>query len=402
MCRASQVHGLHRGHPGVPPALRRDRAAAGYIRVRPTLMVMRPQDRARQIARRSAVSSRSVGTLSQANNWTGRTARGLRQLGEVALDELVVTGMTLTAPPPACTPRSDLSPGGRRADPTGHGRAATPKPEPLQIRTFAGECWGRIRLRRVSYERPATAGLFRRTGRTHRRSATSCDPTLGVPAPGSSGCTAPGRADLSDLAVARVERIRRELGFNVALPVQPGHGVRRRSWPLPDTDPLANVAGMMRAVSEVFAGDPLDRPAGHGGGVVGIVVGRRRVWPRWPRRSNRWTAWRSTPRSWAWNAMIASHLHRWGDEAADVLLSVLGSDTVTELTSVIDPLAVQPLAPGEPPADRGRVERPDGHARAPAGCCCTRSGAAVVLARRQPCRACLLGPGAGRDGAIPA
>ena len=45
-----------------------------------------------------------------------------------------------------------------------------------------------------------------------------------------------------------------QLGFNVAMPVQPGHGVPAPAWPAyPDMDPLGNVAGMMRAVSEVRA-----------------------------------------------------------------------------------------------------------------------------------------------------
>ena len=54
---------------------------------------------------------------------------------------------------------------------------------------------------------------------------------------------------------SRARRIRDELGFNIALPVQPGHGPRRDAWPpYPNMDPLTNVAGMMRVVSEVRAG----------------------------------------------------------------------------------------------------------------------------------------------------
>jgi hypothetical protein len=45
-----------------------------------------------------------------------------------------------------------------------------------------------------------------------------------------------------------------ELGMNIALPVLPGCGVRRNAWPpYPTMDPLANVAAVMRAVSEVRA-----------------------------------------------------------------------------------------------------------------------------------------------------
>ena len=43
---------------------------------------------------------RSIGALAASGDWNGLSVSGLRQLGEVALDELVVTGMTLTGPPP--------------------------------------------------------------------------------------------------------------------------------------------------------------------------------------------------------------------------------------------------------------------------------------------------------------
>ena len=57
-----------------------------------------------------------------------------------------------------------------------------------------------------------------------------------------------------DLLVSLAGRLQRRLGFNVAVPVHPGHGSRRSQWPpYPDLDPLTNVAGMMRAVSEVLA-----------------------------------------------------------------------------------------------------------------------------------------------------
>ena len=63
-----------------------------------------------------------------------------------------------------------------------------------------------------------------------------------------------GQGGTEDLLLSRIGRIHHQLGFNVAMPVQPGHGCRRREWPAyPDMDPLGNVAGMMRAVSEVRA-----------------------------------------------------------------------------------------------------------------------------------------------------
>ena len=44
---------------------------------------------------------------------------------------------------------------------------------------------------------------------------------------------------VEDLLLARIARVHHTLGYNVALPVQPGHGSRRHDWPAyPDMDPL--------------------------------------------------------------------------------------------------------------------------------------------------------------------
>ena len=94
-----------------------------------------------------------------------------------------------------------------------------------------------------------------------------------------------GQGGTEDLLLSRIGRIHHQLGFNVAMPVQPGHGCRRREWPAyPDMDPLGNVAGMMRAVSEVRAVVRWVRAAsqrscgvrdfdGHPGGRAGFALG---------------------------------------------------------------------------------------------------------------------------------
>ncbi|PRC59520.1 alpha/beta hydrolase, partial [Mycobacterium sp. ITM-2017-0098] len=65
-----------------------------------------------------------------------------------------------------------------------------------------------------------------------------------------------------------------DLGFNIALPVQPGCGVRSRDWPAyPNMDPLANVAGMMRAVAEVRAVLRWVRPQASAVAVAGVSMG---------------------------------------------------------------------------------------------------------------------------------
>jgi hypothetical protein len=40
-----------------------------------------------------------------------------------------------------------------------------------------------------------------------------------------------GQGGTEDLLMSGIGRIHRKLGFNIAMPVQPGHGVRRRQWP---------------------------------------------------------------------------------------------------------------------------------------------------------------------------
>ncbi len=306
---------------------------------------MRPQDRARQIAREiGGVIPRSVGALTEAGNWTGRTARELRQLGEVALDELVVTGMTLTAPPPSVhTAIETYRPVADELTRLGMAGCYA-EPEPLQIKNIRWRMMGKFAFEEVSYEHdPRLPDCF---GELAAPTTAVCNVVRSDtrrPRPWLIWVHGAGQGGLSDLAVARVGRIRRELGFNVALPVQPGHGVRRKSWPTyPDTDPLANVAGMMRAVSEVRAVIRWIDPQATvvvlsglslGSGVAALASAFEPVDG----------VALYTP-ILGLNAMIANHLHRWGEQAADVL-SVLGSDVVSELTSVIDPLAVVPLAP---------------------------------------------------------
>ncbi len=65
------------------------------------------------LRRRGALIARELGSVLPRSaralageNWSPTSGSGLRRLGEVALDELVLTGMTLTAPPP--TVHSDL------------------------------------------------------------------------------------------------------------------------------------------------------------------------------------------------------------------------------------------------------------------------------------------------------
>ena len=120
-----------------------------------------------------------------------------------------------------------------------------------------------------------------------------------------------GQGQPIDLLFARARRIQSELGFNIALPVQPGHGARRNAWPAyPNMNPLNNVAGMMRAVSEVRAVVRWLRPQAStvavsgvsmGSPVAGLVAHLEKV-----------DAVAVYTPIFGLNAMIAAHLGRWG------------------------------------------------------------------------------------------
>ena len=310
---------------------------------------MRPQDRARQIARElGGVLPRSVEVLSGAGGWSRRSSRGLRQLGEVALDELVVTGMTLTAPPPTVyTATENYRPVADELAKLGI-PGCYAEPEPLEVESLRWRLAGKYAFEEITYRHdPRLPSSF---GDLGAPSMAVCNIVRSDdrrrPRPWLVWVHGAGQGGLTDFVVARVGWIRRELGFNVALPVQPGHGVRRKSWPTyPDTDPLANVAGMMRAVSEARAVIRWIDPQATvialsglslGSGVAALVSGLEPAVD---------AVALYTP-ILGLNAMIANHLHRWGD-AADEVMALLGSDVVSELTSVIDPLAVEPIPPPE-------------------------------------------------------
>jgi pimeloyl-ACP methyl ester carboxylesterase len=153
-----------------------------------------------------------------------------------------------------------------------------------------------------------------------------------------------GQGGAEDLVLSRIGRIHHGLGFNVALPVQPGHGCRRREWPAyPDMDPLGNVAGMMRAVSEVRAVVRWAQPQANAVVVAGISMGTpvAALVSHLERQVDAVALY--TP-ILGLNAMIARHLGRWGS-SRDGYRQLLQSAEVSRLTSVIDPLAVDPAPP---------------------------------------------------------
>ena len=171
------------------------------------------------------------------------------------MDEAALTGMTLTASPPTLE-RSEEACAAAADELSALGACAHARPEPLHVKTIGRRRFGRLVYERLTFEHdpllpPSLAGSGLggpTTAAVHLcRQGDDRRPWL-VWVHGA------GQGQPLDLLFSRARRIQSELGFNIALPVQPGHGVRREAWPAyPNMDPLANVAGMMRAVSEVRA-----------------------------------------------------------------------------------------------------------------------------------------------------
>jgi acetyl esterase/lipase len=110
-------------------------------------------------------------------------------------------------------------------------------------------------------------------------------------------------------------------------------------------DPLGNVAGMMRAVSEVRAVVKWVRPQASAVVVSGISMGTPVAALVSHLERDIDAVGLYTP-ILGLNAMIARHLGRWGS-SRDVFRELLASPVVSQLTSVIDPLAVDPSPPPE-------------------------------------------------------
>ncbi|MCV7317000.1 alpha/beta hydrolase [Mycolicibacillus parakoreensis] len=297
-----------------------------------------------------AVLPRSVDALWRSPDWRVTSPRGARQFGEVLCDELTVAAMTLMAPAPTLSrPLSACTQAADELVALGVGRAHTP-PRPLRVQALERKRFGRLAYERLSFDHdpqlPPTLQVDR-LGDPARAAVHLCR-HRGAPRPWVVWVHGAGQGNWSDLLVARVERLRR-LGFNVALPVQPGHGLRRRGGPdYPGHDPLANTAGMMRAISEVRAVVRWLTPQATSITVAGISLGS----PVAALVSHLEAAVDAvavyTPIG-GLNAMVGRHLWRWG-AAGEAVGAALRSETAAALMSVVDPLATDPV-----PAPRRRL-----------------------------------------------
>jgi pimeloyl-ACP methyl ester carboxylesterase len=301
----------------------------------------------RDVARElGMVFPRTVAGLNESSEWVPASPRGVRQFGEVMLDELVLSGFSLLSgtPPPVRAPDACQAAAEELAALGIDGAHADP--EPLRVQTIRSRRIGRLAYERMTFEHdpvlPKTLqadGL----GGPARAVVHLCRHRDG-PRPWLIWVHGAGQGGPEDLVLSRIGRIHHKLGFNVAMPVQPGHGCRRREWPAyPDVDPLGNVAGMMRAVSEVRAVVKWARPQASTIAVSGISMGTpvAALVSHLERQVDAVALY--TP-ILGLNAMIARHLGRWGS-SRDGYRELLASPVVAKLTSVIDPLAVDPAPP---------------------------------------------------------
>jgi pimeloyl-ACP methyl ester carboxylesterase len=308
--------------------------------------------RTTEVAREFAmVLPRTASGLKEATGWNPASPRGARQFGEVMLDELVLSGFSLlngrltkeVRPLTACSPAAE------ELSALGIDRAHA-DPKPLRATSIQRRRIGGLAYERVTFEHdpvlPKTLAVEGLGGPA--RAVVHVCRHRGGPRPWLVWVHGAGQGGVEDLVLSRIGRLHHHLGFNVAMPVQPGHGCRRREWPAyPDMDPLGNVAGMMRAVSEVRAVVRWVQPQATAVVVSGISMGTP-VAALVSHLEPQIDAVALYTPILGLNAMIARHLERWG-RSRDGFRELLGSHVVSQLTSVIDPLKA---VPGPPPDRR--------------------------------------------------
>ncbi|HWF71533.1 MAG TPA: PHB depolymerase family esterase [Mycobacterium sp.] len=292
------------------------------------------------------VLPRTVAGLNESTGWVPASPRGVRQFGEVMLDELVLSGFSLLGGGPAALrPLGACEAAAEELSALGIDRAHA-EPKPLRVQAVRRQRIGGLAYERMTFEHdPALPKTLEADGLGGpARAVVHLLRHHDGPRPWLIWVHGAGQGRADDMLFSRIDRVHHGLGFNVAMPVQPGHGSRRGQWPVyPDMDPLGNVAGMMRAVSEVRAVVRWVRPQATAVVVTGISMGTP-VAALVSHLEARVGAVALYTPILGLNAMIARHLGRWGS-ARDGYRELLGSSVVSKLTSVIDPLTVDPAPP---------------------------------------------------------
>ncbi|MDT5046742.1 MAG: hypothetical protein QOG75_2598 [Mycobacterium sp.] len=308
---------------------------------------MNPLERAWRIALDvTGALPRAEMALSASGNWKPLSPRGVRQLGEVMCDEMALASFAAraTRQPTLQRPLDSWAAAAAELSTLGVSRAHA-DPDALRIKKIQRKRLGSLEFEQLTFEhRPALPRSLQAEGLG--RPATAVVHLSRIddsPRPWLVWVHGANQGQPLDLLFSRARRLQNELGMNVALPVQPGCGVRRNAWPpYPTFDPVANVAGVMRAVSEVRCllrwlrpqstaiaisgismGSPVAALVSHLEQVDGVAVFTPILGP---------------------NATIAQHLGRWGPPMRDTR-ELLQSDAASDLADAIDYLSVAPTAP---------------------------------------------------------
>ena len=308
---------------------------------------MNPVERAWRIAHDfTSALPRAQLALVASGDWNPLSPRGFRQLGEVIFDELALTSIAASATRRPTLQRTADSCVAAAEELSGLGvKGAHQDPEPLRVKGLRRRRFGPQEFEELTFEhRPSLPPSLQAEGLGGPATAVvhlcRIDDS---PRPWLVWVHGANQGQPLDLLISRARRLQNELGMNVALPVQPGCGVRRNAWPpYPTFDPVANVAGVMRAVSEVRSilrwlrpqstaiaisglsmGSPVAALVSHLEQVDGVAVFTPILGP---------------------NATIAQHLGRWGLPMR-VTRELLQSDAACDLANVIDYLSVAPSAP---------------------------------------------------------
>lgn len=292
----------------------------------------------------AGVLPRAYAAVSASDEWNPLSASSVRQFGEVVADEFALSGMTLTAPPPRLLRSVDSC--AVVADELSRlGFAVHRDPPPLRAGRIRRRRFGRLAYEKLTFDHdpllpdtlaaeglggPSTAVVHICRAGDDRR-------------PWLVWVHGAGQGQPIDLLFSRARRVQDELGFNIALPVQPGHGSRRNAWPsYPTMDPVHNSAGMIRVVSEVRALVRWLRPQAAAIAVSGVSMGSP-IAALVAHLENVDGVAVYTP-ILGLNAMIAQHLGRWGPSVRDVTEN-LRSQVVTQMAAVVDHTSVQPTPP---------------------------------------------------------
>ena len=294
------------------------------------------------------VLPRAVAGL-RSSDWSPVSLRAPGQLFEVVLDQMALSGMSLIGRRalPARLPHTVYAAAAQELSALGIDGVYA-DPPPLSIHTLKPSRIGRLAFERLTFEHdpvlppslvterlssPVMAGAYLLRHRDGIR-------------PWVVWVHGAGQGQPMDLLFSRAARLHHTLGFNVVLPIQPGHGFRRNAWPTyPEREPLANVAGMIRAVSEVRAIVQWINSDAKAVAVLGVSMGSPVVALVSHLEKTVDAVAVYTP-ILGLNTMIAQHLAR-GGPASEALRPLLLSDEVVAMTSVIDPLSVEPAPPPE-------------------------------------------------------